>query len=402
MNVIYLSYDGMTDPLGQSQVIPYVKGLSQKGHKMTIVSFEKTDRLAKYKTEIEKELKDYDIIWYPFIYKRGLFLISTLINLIVAAFFLKKYIKENHVEMLHCRSYISSILGLYFKNTLGTKFIFDMRGFWADERKEAGMLNNSLLYGLFKKLERNFIIKSDAIISLTQKAIEEMKTWNYVEESSHSKFYHISTCCNLHEYSKARESNMVELPNDKLNLIYIGSIGPWHSIDDIKMFIKTVYYHCPNSHFTLILNQGSDTLYDFISIENMEHSRFTIESLSHKDIPGALANKHIGFFFIPPTFAKMASSPTKMGEMLAAGLPIITGHSIGDVDMLVRDNNIGYIVNDNSPEEYRSAVDYVTKLISNNKQVLAARCNKVATNYFSMSKAIESYNGIYNNLTNKT
>ncbi len=32
-HILYISYDGMTDPLGQSQVLPYLKGLAKKGYK---------------------------------------------------------------------------------------------------------------------------------------------------------------------------------------------------------------------------------------------------------------------------------------------------------------------------------------------------------------------------------
>ena len=39
-NILYLSYDGMTDPLGQSQVLPYLAGLSKKGFRFHLISFE--------------------------------------------------------------------------------------------------------------------------------------------------------------------------------------------------------------------------------------------------------------------------------------------------------------------------------------------------------------------------
>lgn len=39
--VLYISYDGMTDPLGQSQVLPYLVGLSKEGFQFTLVSCEK-------------------------------------------------------------------------------------------------------------------------------------------------------------------------------------------------------------------------------------------------------------------------------------------------------------------------------------------------------------------------
>ena len=48
MNVLFISYDGMTDPLGGSQVIPYLRGLAAHGHSITIVSAEKPERRLKH------------------------------------------------------------------------------------------------------------------------------------------------------------------------------------------------------------------------------------------------------------------------------------------------------------------------------------------------------------------
>ena len=36
---LFLSYDGMTDPLGPSQVLPYLVGLAARGHRITLISF---------------------------------------------------------------------------------------------------------------------------------------------------------------------------------------------------------------------------------------------------------------------------------------------------------------------------------------------------------------------------
>ena len=42
-NILFISYDGMTDPLGQSQVIPYLQGLSKKGFQFYLLSCEKPE-----------------------------------------------------------------------------------------------------------------------------------------------------------------------------------------------------------------------------------------------------------------------------------------------------------------------------------------------------------------------
>ena len=40
--IVYCSYDGLLDPLGSSQVLPYVNGISEKeNYNFKIVSFEK-------------------------------------------------------------------------------------------------------------------------------------------------------------------------------------------------------------------------------------------------------------------------------------------------------------------------------------------------------------------------
>ena len=41
---LYFSYDGLLDPLGQSQIVPYVSAISAAGHSVTIVSYEKVER----------------------------------------------------------------------------------------------------------------------------------------------------------------------------------------------------------------------------------------------------------------------------------------------------------------------------------------------------------------------
>src|ERR1035437_5619203 len=70
INVLYISYDGMTDPLGQSQVIPYLAGLTKFGYRFTILSCEKPAKFAHSKKYVEKILKNYPIKWVPIPYHK--------------------------------------------------------------------------------------------------------------------------------------------------------------------------------------------------------------------------------------------------------------------------------------------------------------------------------------------
>ena len=45
MKVLYITYDGLTDPLGASQVLPYLSGMADAGIKFTVISFEKKEKI---------------------------------------------------------------------------------------------------------------------------------------------------------------------------------------------------------------------------------------------------------------------------------------------------------------------------------------------------------------------
>src|SRR5712672_2347819 len=66
--VLYISYNGMLDPLGQSQVIPYLKELSRAGVEFTLLSFERRQAFTPAGVQmcaaLHRELTDSGIDWH--------------------------------------------------------------------------------------------------------------------------------------------------------------------------------------------------------------------------------------------------------------------------------------------------------------------------------------------------
>ena len=164
MKILYLSYDGMTDPLGQSQIIPYLTGLSKAGYQITILSCEKKQPFIKQKNNIKKLLQSNNIKWKPIPYSSYPPVLSTIWDIYKLK---RKAIQLNsktNFDIVHCRSYIASLIGLSLKFRYNIKFIFDMRGFWADERLDGNIWNHKNLiyryiYKYFKKKEKDCIGK---------------------------------------------------------------------------------------------------------------------------------------------------------------------------------------------------------------------------------------------------
>src|SRR4029077_18847676 len=112
--VLYISYDGMTDPLGQSQVLPYLQGLSGSGYKFTLLSFEKKNLFEKFGDLIRAKCVAAGIEWVPLVFHTSPPVLSKIYDRYKLFSTAKRLHREKKFDLLHCRSYIAAELGLYF------------------------------------------------------------------------------------------------------------------------------------------------------------------------------------------------------------------------------------------------------------------------------------------------
>ena len=405
---LFVSIDGMTDPLGQSQVLPYLVGLAKLGNSIGIVSCEKKENWDLHHKTIETIVKEANITWNYCFYKTGLPFISQVQNYaglkkmttsLVGRTFTSNDNSSNTI--LHCRSYLAGLIGLYCKKKFNTGFIFDMRGFWADERVEGGIWSksnpiSSYLYSFFKKKEKEMLMKSDAIISLTHKAKTIILNWNLgiIE----SKISVIPCCADLNHFSKENispsrliqfQNNYKELQN-KFVLSYVGSLGTWYMADEMIEFFK-ILSEKTNSHFLIITKDSKELVHHAAKKHNVDLDKLTIVSSSRIDMPYFITLSDASLFFIKPSFSKSASSPTKMGELLSMEVPIITNAGVGDVDSIINDTNCGISISYFNKENYQKAVLDLLE----NRNLYKNNTVTTAKKYFSLKEGIEKYLIVY-------
>ncbi|MBL4585549.1 MAG: glycosyltransferase, partial [Flavobacteriales bacterium] len=249
-NVLYLSYDGLTDTLGRSQVLPYILGLCQKGHTYTIVSFEKEARFKSEEKAIRELILPHKIDWIPLKYTSSPPVFSTVYDVLKLKRTVKKLHKKKNFDIVHCRSYITSLAGISLKQKFGVKFIFDMRAFYADERVDGGLWNlkNPVyrrVFNYFKNKEKQFLQTADHTISLTEKGRNIIHGWKEVKNQPVS-IEVIPCCADLAHFhpSQVNLSLQTELKQqfglreNDLVLTYLGSIGTWYLLDEMLDFFK--------------------------------------------------------------------------------------------------------------------------------------------------------------------
>lgn len=399
---VFVTLDGLSDPLGQSQILPYLIGLSKIGYKISIVSCEKNENLSSNINYLNEILSLNKIKWKYCVYNSKVPFISQRKNYqnlkrLVGEFILEY--KKNVV--LHCRSYISALIGLYYKRKLNTGFIFDMRGFWADERIEGkiwSMKNpiTNALYRYFKNQEKSFFKESDQVVSLTQSGKEHIEKMGL--NIRPDKISVIPCCADLNHFSN--KSINLQLRNelkDKFHALqnnfiisYVGSLGTWYMTDEMLDFFKIFSTIKPATLF-IISKDNPEIIYKAARSKGIDTSRIIVSGASRKDIPTYISLSDVSIFFIRPTFSKIASSPTKMGELLAMGIPVITNTKIGDTEQIIRDSQCGIIISQFNENEYQKISHEVIEKIDNLKQNTQSSAGK----YFSLEEGLKKYNSVY-------
>ena len=196
--VLYISYNGMLDPLGQSQVLPYLRELAKQGVHFTLLSFE---RASAFETDgpdrcavLKRQLAEANIEWHWLPYHEKPSMPATAYDVIVGTRYAQKLARQNKVEMVHARSHIPATIGLRLKRRLGVKLIFDLRGLMAEEYVDAEhWRRNGAPYRATKLMERRILSNADAVVTLTEKIWPIIKDWEGLR--NREVVHEVVPCC---------------------------------------------------------------------------------------------------------------------------------------------------------------------------------------------------------------
>ncbi len=406
--ILFISYDGMTDPLGQSQVIPYLAGLSKYGYEFTILSCDKPEKYLANKAYVQNLIAPYSIKWISIPYHKNPPVLSSIYDFIQLK---KKAIKIYHQEkfdMVHTRVGLPTLVALYLKQKYKVKFLNDIRGFWADERVDGGMWNiknplYKIIYNFFKNKETACLIKADYNICLTDVAKKEIHSWKNIPVqpvaievipcSVDLKLFdpeNINT--NLQQVLKKE----LHISDGDFIISYLGSIGGWYLTKEMMQFCKIVSDKIPLAKFMFISPNGHDMIAEAAALYGLSADKLIVKQGKRHEIPTLLSFSNYSIFFIKPCYSKISSSPTKHGEIMAMGIPVITNNGIGDVEKIVTAYNAGYVINEFSTTSFNSIID---KIIAGNHFDKVTIRNG-AKDFYDLEIAVEKYKKVYAKIFN--
>jgi glycosyltransferase involved in cell wall biosynthesis len=407
MNILCISYDGATEPIPQSQVLSYLRQIDKKGMQFFWLSFEKkksTLRSAREREVFKKELIRNNIRWSGLSYHKRPYILAKIFDILCGVFYASYLVIRYKIKIVHGRGEVSSFIGYILKRIFKLKFIYDRRGYMAEDYVEGGMWRSreGLFYRLLNGIDQTLLKSCDSVVVLTERI---RRILIEADEELAKKIHTIPCCVDLQRfrYDNKNTSDLRDQLklNEKFIFVYPGSLGTWYMLDEMIDFFKYSKVKIANAHFLILTMSDHRIAKEAIARKGQQLADFTILNIPFSEIHSYICLADIALIFIKPIFSKLSSSPTKFAECLACGLPVVINSNIGDCDGLVKTNRIGSIVEGFNPEPYKNSFDELTRLLEK-KQELRQRCRKAAEEYYSLDEGAARYSSIYSKLLNNT
>jgi glycosyltransferase involved in cell wall biosynthesis len=214
----------------------------------------------------------------------------------------------------------------------------------------------------------------------------------------------IPCCVDLTKF-RMTEKKDITLANDlglkgEFVFGYLGSLGTWYMVDEMVEFFRIAKDIFAPARFLFITQTGSEHVYGAVGRSGMDEELFRVIEVGREDVPRALSLVDVGVFFIKPSFSKQASSPTKLAEFLACGVPVVINSGIGDTADVVKDNKIGVVLDGFSVDLYSKATGQLKGLIPEGEP-LRKKCRDVAERYYALENACRLYKKVYSDMSVK-
>lgn len=393
--LLYLTADGLLQPLGFSQVVRVVEGLSRRGWPYRIFSLERAADVADPRRvrDLAARLDASGVDWKFATYGEGGGAGAAARN---EALLIEAATGAKELGGIHARAYHSAVAAFARWLSDRTPYLFDARSYWFDERLEDGRwFTNPIRLGIARGVEHQLFAQASGVVSLTELQAEDVRSGRF-GPSRHKAVQCITTCADFEDFSRRPSDACVHVPvpirealRGKCVIGIIGSINRSYLVDETLALVAAVLRLHPRAHL-LVLSGQRNEYESRLGLMAIDPARFTLARADHEVMPEWLSLIDWGMLLLNPgSPAKRASMPTKLAEFLACGVRPVQFGCNTEVSDWVRSAGSGFVLTDVSQ---KSLEDAAARIVSAGAEDgLRATARSLAAAHFSLQAGLERY-----------
>lgn len=366
-DLAYVTIDSLSEGVGSSQITPLISRLSKSGMKINLISYEKTnptsEQLAYFKSiGVEWNFRDFGA--------------NGLMGGVGRFNSLRQEIPKTN--LIHARSDIPAVSAIASRQA---PVLWDVRSLWADQKVMIQKsLVNKTLYGIYRGLESIAARKSMGMSTLTSAVVP-------ILEQRHKRLPQlravVPTAVDLDYF------RLSTIMPSKVQALFSGTYNEYYDLNLSGLFMEEFRKHIEvDTHWA----RPAESYKSQIGVGESKVFPSSQTGMS-KLIPHYSFGVSICKIDAGPSLT--AAMPTKIGEFLACGRPIVVNKGLGDMDRFLEEFNAGVIL-DGTISNLVESASKLASLLSDSET--PHRCRALAEKYFSMDIGASKYLNLYSQI----
>ncbi len=363
-NLTYVTIDSLSEGVGSSQITPLLTRLAQSGLRINLISYEK----FQPRNDLLEHYKSLGIDWnIQHFGSHGLIGAAQRLN------GLRREI--SNTEIIHARSDIPAVSGVVSQEA---PVLWDVRSLWADQKVLIqDNFTNSALYRSYRALETVAASKSLAMSTLTSAVVP-------ILEQRQKKLPKIRTVVPT-AVDLDRFKVFANFPKT-IRVLFSGTYNEYYDLELSAMFLSELrrlvsletHWARPLESNRSHLGVGEEKVIPVLQ-ENMA------QLIPRYSFGISVCKLNAG-----PSLS--AAMPTKIGEFLACGRPIVVNKGLGDMDQFIKEFDAGVIL-DGGVENLGESAKSLVSLLSDSDT--PNRCRALAEKHFNIDVGASRYLDVY-------
>lgn len=183
---------------------------------------------------------------------------------------------------------------------------------------------------------------------------------------------------------------------NRLVCCYMGGLDSWQCVAETVDLVARLRRILPRLFFLLLTPDPTTHLSGQLAEIGEPTKDYEILALRRDEIPQVLPAVDIGFLLRRKSPVNAVSSPTKCGEYLAAGVPVVTTVHAGDAATVIPEGRCGCLLPDVtlSNSNFRDVTEFVQD-VELNRGEWSSRCRLAATKFHNWEVSRDAIHGIY-------
>lgn len=386
---LYICYDSVLEPLAQTQVIAYLEGLARAGHPIVLLTFEGRPLTVRETCTWQQHLAEKGVLWHWTRYHKSPTVPATAFDIAVGVALSCYLVRRYNVSLLHARAHVPGLMASITKRLMRTKFLFDIRGFLAEEYVDGGTWKaNGALYRSTKHVEKSLVKHADGIVVLTEAARDTVHRW-YPRELSGKPLQVIPCCVDLRPIPRSTVLHQRSLQGQHRLLVYAGKLGGWYPVKEMVEFFAAAKRKFPDLQWQIWTQSDPSDLLRIVSAAGLDDD-VAVGKLPPDALLIEMTKAHIALCLYKRGLSASGCSPTKLAEYLAAGLPVVATAGVGDVDAILTNASlgggeaVGTLVTGYGEADYEASLSVLEQLLDDNQ--VAERCRSIAEQMFDLER----------------